>query len=140
MGICRKYWVRFEELLACKIGQTHKESSKSGQERLEIVPGDHSRTTVLYQCNPRVRLHWCKTQSNCSGDTFSIEVAQNLLRIKRRFSEHFSSGKEFPFKSGSKLLRTFLFTSACGCDALQFPIKRGRSESGWTQKHGNERK
>ena len=45
-------------------------------------------------------------QSNLSGDTFSIEAPQNLLRTKRRYSKNISSGKEFPFKSGSKLLRT----------------------------------
>ena len=46
-------------------------------------------------------------QSNLSGDTFSIEAPQNLLRTKKEYSKNISSGKEFPFKSGSKLLRTF---------------------------------
>ena len=47
-------------------------------------------------------------QSNLSGDTFSIEAPQNLLRTKE-YSKNISFGKEFPFKSGSKLLRTFFW-------------------------------
>ena len=47
--------------------------------------------------------------SNLSGDTFSIEAPQNLLR-RKEYSKNISSGKEFPFnKSGSKLLRTFFW-------------------------------
>ena len=37
--------------------------------------------------------------------TLSIEAPQNLLNTKK--SKNISSGKEFPFNSGSKLLRTF---------------------------------
>ena len=47
-------------------------------------------------------------QSNLSGDTFSMEAPQNLLRTKD-YSKNMSSGKEFPFKSRSKLLRTFFW-------------------------------
>ena len=47
-------------------------------------------------------------QSELSGDAFSIEVPQNLLRTKE-YSKNISSGKEFPFESGSKLLRTFFW-------------------------------
>ena len=39
-------------------------------------------------------------QSNLSGDTFSKEAPQNPLWTKE-YSKNISSGKEFPFKSGS---------------------------------------
>ena len=70
-----------------------------------------------FQINPAVRviarqvrqkLSRGNFQSNLSGDTFSIEAPQNLLRTKEYY-KNISSGKEFPFQSGSKLLRTFLW-------------------------------
>ena len=45
-------------------------------------------------------------RNNLSANTFSIEAPQNLLKQKE-YSKNISSGKEFPLKSGSKLLRTF---------------------------------
>ena len=46
-------------------------------------------------------------QSSLSGDTFSTEAPQNHLRTRKEYSKNISSGKEVPFTSGSKLLRTF---------------------------------
>ena len=45
-------------------------------------------------------------QNNLSGDTFSIEALQYLQRTKNILR---TFGKEFPFKSGGKLLRTFFW-------------------------------
>ena len=48
---------------------------------------------------PSVSTLHIDSESNLSGDTFSIEASQNLLRIKRIWhSKNMSSGKEFPFK------------------------------------------
>ena len=46
--------------------------------------------------------HTLKSQSKLSGDTFSIEAPQNLLRTK--YSKNISSGKGFPFKVAANFL------------------------------------
>ena len=63
------------------------------------VHGHHSASFFL--CNEYTP---ADIQSSLSGATFSIEAPQNLLRTRRIYSKKLSSGKEFPFKSGSKLL------------------------------------
>ena len=69
-------------------------------------------------------------QSNLSGDTFSIEAPQNLLRTKQ-YSKNITSGKEFPFESGNKLLRTFfwcLYRKGVAIHAYLIIVKRSRSK------------
>ena len=51
---------------------------------------------------------FAKRQTDLSGDTFSIEAPPNFLRTKK-YSKNICSGKEFAFKGGSKLLRTFFW-------------------------------
>ena len=51
---------------------------------------------------PFIRVTWVATP-------FRQVAPQNLRRTKRKYSKNISSGKEFPFKSGNKLLRTFFW-------------------------------